>query len=129
MKLRLTSLMLAVAILGGLFTMSATRTAAQNPHRNQTLIGLVNALVNVNVTDTQIGLVNVDRSLNNLRALNNFLNNNDIDITVQDIDVLRNANILNGLQLSLLNNALQNAQTAVGVAVLSSGDLILFQRR
>jgi len=58
--------------------------------------------------------------MNNLRALNNVLNNNDVDITVQDIDVLT------GAQLALLNCG--TCENVVGVAVLSGGDIIVFER-
>ena len=92
--------------------------------------GLVAAVVNaqdlVDVTDStiDIAVVELNNSLNNLRALNNVLNNNDVDVTVQDIDVLT------GAQIDVLRNALQNADIAltdvVGVAVLSGGDFIVF---
>jgi len=59
-------------------------------------------------------------SLNNLRALNNVLNNNDVDVTVQDISVL------SPTQLALLNCGA--CDDVVGVAVLSGGDIIVFTR-
>ncbi len=125
MKLRLASLALVIALVGT-FAWGGSRAEAHNPNRQTTLVSLIQALVDVNIVGGQVGLVNVDRSLNNLRALNNFLNNNDIDITVQNIDVFRNANInvLNNVQLE----ALRNAQTAIGAALLG-GDVLIFQRR
>ena len=127
MKARLASVALAFAVIAGLFTMSATRTAAQPAEQAQggpraVLVGLVNALVSVNAQDSQVGLVNLNNSLNNLRALNNFLNRNDIDITLRDISVL------SGNQLELLRAANINLSRVVAISILSGGDIIVFQR-
>ena len=56
--------------------------------------------------------------------LNNspILSGNDIDITVQDINVLTNA------QIDILRDANIVLNDVVGVAVLSGGDLIVFTR-
>ena len=123
MKARLASFVVVMALVGT-FAVSAPRATAQNPLRDTTLVSLIQALITVNSAGGQVGFVNVDPSLNNLRALNIFLNNNDIDITVHDIDVFRNANIniLNNVQLE----ALRNAQTALGAALLG-GDVLIFQ--
>ena len=125
MKARLASFVIVMALVGT-FAVSAPRATAQNPLRDTTLVSLIQALITVNSTGGQVGFVNVDLSLSELRALNIFLNNNDIDITVHDIDVFRNANIniLNNVQLE----ALRDAQTAVGAALLGS-DVLIFQRR
>jgi hypothetical protein len=60
---------------------------------------------------------------NNVQALNNALNRNDVDI-----NVLRDA--INNNEV--LNNALQNANIAVtdvvAVEVLSGGDIVVFTR-
>ena len=127
MKVRLASVALAFAVIAGLFTMSATRTAARPVEQAQSgpiavLLGLVNALLSVNAQGSQVGLVNLNNSLNNLRALNNFLNRNDIDITLRNISVLSNN------QLELLRNANVNISRVVAVSVLSGGDIIVFQR-
>jgi len=57
-------------------------------------------------------------------VLNNspILSGNDIDITVQDINVLTNA------QIDILRDANIVLNDVVGVAVLSGGDLIVFTR-
>ena len=75
-------------------------------------------------------MVELNNALNNLRALNNVLNNspilsnNDIDVTVQDISVL------NGAQIEILTNFLNNNDLTfddvVGVSVLDGGDIIVF---
>jgi hypothetical protein len=127
MKVRLASVALAFAVVAGLFTMGATHTAAQPAEQAQrgptaVLSGLVNALLSVNAQGSQVGLVNLNNSLNNLRALNNFLNRNNIDIT------LRNISVLSGNQLELLRNANINLSRVVAVSVLSTGDIIVFQR-
>ncbi len=119
---KLTALALAVTLFVSAFAFTATPADAQVRGNRQVLAGLVNALVNLTADGTQVGLVNVNRSLNNLRLLNNFLNRNDVDITIQDISILNNNEIL--------RNALQNADInigqVVGVDVLSGGDVIAF---
>ncbi len=107
--------------------MSATRTAARPAEQAQggpiaVLSGLVNALVSVTAQGSQVGLVNLNNSLNNLRALNNFLNRNNINITLENINVLSNN------QLELLRNARINLTRVVAIDVLSTGDIIVFQR-
>ncbi len=44
--------------------------------------------VNVNENESDTAVVELNNSFSNLRGLKNVLNNNDIDITLQDIDVL-----------------------------------------
>ncbi len=127
MKLRFASVALAFAVIAGLFTMSATRTAAQPAEQAQSgpiavLSGLVNALVSVNAQDSQVGLVNLNDSLNDLRLLNNFLNRNDVNITLSNISVLSDN------QLELLRDANINISRVVAVSVLSGGDIIVFER-
>jgi hypothetical protein len=142
MKARLATLAVVVALLGT-FAVSATRTEAQpNQQGSRNVVaGLLNLFVldQVNVTDNvvQVGLVNVNRSLNNLRALNNVLNNNNIlrdisvlrNIRVGDINVVRNS--LNNNQITALNNFLNNNNIqigqVVGISVLSGGDIIIFR--
>ena len=90
--------------------------------------GLVAATVGVVAqiqnTGSQVGLVNLSNSLNNLTALNNVLNHNNVPITVQNI------NVLTGVQVIALNDALNalNVQIGqvVGVAVLSGGQILAF---
>ena len=142
MKVRITSLVLAVALLGS-FAFGATRTSATPKEQNRGgAVGLVAAVVQLFVNDTididdltaQVGLVNVSKSLNNLRALNNVLNNNKIlnnvevlkDINVEDVSVLSSNNLR--LLTDFLNaNDIKIGQV-VGVDVLSGGDIIVFAR-
>lgn len=87
---------------------------------------MVQVVANVNAGDdiVDIEVVDLDNSLNNLRALNNVLNNSPIlsgiDITVQDISVL------DGAVIEILNDNNIALDDVVGVAVLSGGDLIVF---
>ena len=117
---------LALTLLGG----SAVGIAAQG-NGNQTggAAGLVAAVVQA---DDVVGVSVVD-SLNNLRALNNVLNNspilsNDaIDVTVQDID----ADVLNidvgGITLEdFLNNNDVDVDDVVAVGLLENGSVIVF---
>lgn len=129
---------LSVGIAGSsLALMMAVAPAAAQQDTNVTrggAAGVVAAVVQVtdtiDVTDSNIdvAVVELNDSLNNLRALNNVLNNspilsnNDIidDVTVQNIDVL------NDVQIDILRNADINLDDVVGVAVLSGGDLLVF---
>lgn len=84
----------------------------------------VQALNDLTVADVQV--VNVEDVLNDLTAFNNALNRNDVDInvlrdflndlTITDIDVLRNA----------LQNANVNINDVVAISVLSGGDVVLY---
>lgn len=116
---------LALSLLGG----SAVGVAAQG-NGNQTggAAGLVAAVVQIAADD--VVDVRVVDSLNNLRALNNILNNspilsqNDIDVTVGDVS------ILNDVQVGLLNDFLNandiDIDDVVAIGLLSTGDIIVF---
>ena len=141
MKLRLVSLALVAAFVGAVVVGAAGASAQRNQAGAR---GLVNAIVQlvatdvVDITDStvQVGLVNVDDSLNNLRALNNVLNNSPIlsdnTIVVTDVIDIGDVSVLNGAQITALNNFLNandvDVDAIVGVAVLSSQDLILISR-
>jgi hypothetical protein len=90
------------------------------------IAAVVTALQNVNVTDNNVdvAVVELNNSLNNLTALNNVLNNNNIlqGFTIQDVSVL-SAN-----QIDILRNANINIGEVVGVAILSGGDFLVFTR-
>ena len=140
LKQRLAALALAGTLMGttvaGIAAAPPTQVAGNGA--GGVVAAAVAALQNVNVEDNEVdvAIVQLNNSLNNLRALNNVLNNspiannNDIlqDITVQNIDVA----VLNGLDLDILNGALNDANIVlndvVGVAVLSGGDLLVFTR-
>jgi len=149
MKLRFA----ALATLVGLMALVLVAPVAAAPPATQTqgAAGLVNALVGLNNTldpnlvGNQVGLVNVGNSLNNLTALNNVLNNspilsNDNVLTgtilnnnniLQDIlnRSLDNNNVLNDVQITALNNFLNNNNIDVGtvlaIAVLSGGGVVV----
>jgi hypothetical protein len=135
MKLRIAAVALLVTLVGMVFvTPISAAPPAQGAVQHNGAGGLVAATVGVvaqlQSTDSQVGLVNLSNSLNNLTALNNVLNhnnvldNNNVPITVQDISVL------NGVQVTALNDALNalNVQIGqvVGVAVLSGGQILAF---
>ena len=151
---------LALGLSGLLATSAFAGVDSQQQQRQRGgAAGIVAAVVNLAVgpldlTDTniQVGLVNIDKSLNNLTALNNVLNNSPIlsDITVGDVSVLSDitifdvvditnvlndltiTNVLNKNQITALNLFLLNNPTilltdVIGVAVLTTGDLIILR--
>jgi len=138
---------LALGLSGALVT-GAFAAAPQQDARGGAA-GLVAAVVQVvvdeiNVKDNvvQVGLVNVNNALNNLTALNNVLNNSpilsnneilkNVDITVYDVVDIQN--VLNNLDLDItvadiLNDLnIEDINSVIGIGVLSSGDLLVFQR-
>ena len=96
-------------ILGGALSVAAVAPAAA-ASINSPVGGLVNAIVQFE--DSNVANVTITRSLNRLlqnafqhadidvltNAVQNNLNNLDVDVTVQDIEVLENGNI----QITLL---------------------------
>jgi hypothetical protein len=129
MKRRLFSLTLILALVGTfVFGASRTEAAARNVGG---AAGLVAAVVQIAADD--VVDVNVVDSFNNLRVLNNVLNNspilsnNDVDITVGDVSIL--SDFLNENEITLEdflneNNVLLNDVVAIGL--LSTGDIIIF---
>ena len=133
---RVASLGLVLALVG-VFAVSAS---AQTDNKQQGgAAGLVAAVLQVATgdlvknTEVDVTVIQLDRSLNNLKALNNVLNNspvlseNNVDITVQNISALNNNTVLTDF---LKNNNIAVGQV-VGVSVLgsgNSGDMIVFQR-
>jgi hypothetical protein len=81
----------------------------------------VNALNNVNVVDA----LDVDDVLtgNNVQALNNALNRNDVDI-----NVLRDAINNNDILVEALEDANIAITDVIAVDVLSGGDVVVFTR-
>ena len=131
MKQRIAALAVAIGVLGFVFVApAAAAPPVQSNVTHNGAGGLVAAVVDVisqvQAKDAQVGLVNLNNSLNNLTALNNVLSHNNIPITVQNISVLDNS------QIDILRQALQNANIqigqVVGVGVLSGGQLIAFTR-
>jgi hypothetical protein len=135
MKFRIAAVALLVTLVGMVFVApisaaSPTQGTVQHNGAGGLVAATVGVVAQLQSADSQVGLVNLDNSLNNLTALNNVLNhnnvldNNNVPITVQDISVL------NGVQVIALNDALNalNVQIGqvVGVAVLSGGQLLAF---
>ena len=77
----------------------------------------------VNIEDVNITVVDVDDVLsgNRVRALNNALNRNDVDIDALQ-DFLNDNDILN----DALNDLDIDIDDVVGIDVLSGGDLLVF---
>jgi hypothetical protein len=126
LKHRIASGALALSLLGG----TGAATVAQDTGQGNQggAAGVVAAVVQANLDDTTVDVVEINDSLNNLTALNNFLNNSPITVTdvveVGDIDVE-----LSDVQVVALNNFLNNNELdlndVVEVNVLSGGDLIV----
>jgi hypothetical protein len=134
-----------IALLTGVLAaaLAVAPTAGSQPDNRQATFGnLIAALNNLNVqiqelnvlsnlTADEITIVNVENVLsgNNINALNNALNRNDVDV-----NVLRN--VLNNNSCSVvavcnsLNNVLNNADIAItdviAINVLSGGDVVVF---
>jgi hypothetical protein len=113
---------LSLSLLGG----SAAGVAAQQGNQGGAA-GLVAAVVQANLNDTTIEVIKIEDSLNNLRALNNFLNNSPI--TVTDVIDVGDINVLNGAQITALNNFLNDSNIlltdVVEISILSGGDLLV----
>ncbi len=72
--------------------------------------------------DLDLIVVELEDSLNNLQALNNVLNNNDIEIDIQDVEVLSD----NQRFLNILEEADIDIEDVIGVAILDGGDFLVF---
>ncbi len=128
MKIRLASLALVAALMLS-FTVGFSDRASAQSNRGGAA-GLVAALVQIATDD--VVEVNVVDSFNNLRALNNVLNNspilsnNDIDITVGDISVL--TDFLNNNNITLqdfLNENNIELEDILQVIVLNTDDIVV----
>lgn len=117
-KLALVLALAASLVLAGGSTASAQHTTTHDA----TVGNLLSGLINVNVSDVavdvetgDITVVNVEDSLNNneIRILNNVLNNNEVASRNQDVlnDLLRNADIITDNQ--------------VVVGILSGGQVVV----
>ncbi|MDP9351097.1 MAG: hypothetical protein M3P51_06120 [Chloroflexota bacterium] len=128
MRLRITSLALVLAL--ALAVTAAPAYAAQNKGG---AAGLVAAVVQIaSDGDIDVSVVELNNSLNNLRALNNVLNNspilsnNDIDVTVGDVSLL--SDFLNDNNITLedfLNDLNIELDDVVGIVLLDTGDIIV----
>ena len=126
-KQRIASGALALALLGGTGASVAAQNQGGGTGQGQTggAAGLLAAVALIQADD--VVNVQVVDSFNNLRALNNILNNNDIDVTVGDVSVL--TDFLNNNNVTLenfLNNNNILLSDIVSIALLETGDLIVF---
>ncbi len=127
MKKGLASLALAGSIIGTTVVGAGAAPVTQVQVTQNGAGGLIDAVVvalnnvNVNVENVDVAVVELNNSLNNLQALNNVLNNNDIDIVVQDV------NVLTDFQIEILENADIDIDDVVAVAILDNGDIIVFR--
>lgn len=124
---------LALSLLGG----SAAGVVAQNQGggtgQGQAggAAGLVAAVAQIAADD--VVNVQVVDSLNNLRALNNILNNspilsgNDVDVTVGDVSILEDFLNANDIALEdFLNDNNVLLSDVVAIGILSTDDIIIF---
>ena len=97
--------------------------------------GLVAAVVDANVilndvlNDADVAVVELNDSLNNLRALNNVLNNSPIlsNNNVEITDVVDIQDVIDDVTIQdFLNDNNIAVNDVVSVAILSGGDFILF---
>jgi hypothetical protein len=131
------SLALAGTLFGGtVLGVGAERPQQANNGAAGVVAAAVQALNNIDIRDNvvDVAVVELNDSLNNLTltalndltALNNFLNGSPIlsnnDVTIQDVDVL------SPTQIAILEAANINIDDVVGVAILSGGDLLVFTR-
>ncbi len=132
MKTKIAAFALALAMMGGY----AGSTAAQTNQQGGAA-GVVAAVANVNVEDNEIdvAVVELNNSLNNLTALNNVLNNSPIlsnnEITVGDITILEdflNNNDINVTVQEFLNDNDIDVVVGdvIGIAILDDTDIVVF---
>ena len=128
-KHRIASFALAASLFGTA-TVGAVSTVEAQSNRGGAA-GLVAAVVQV-ATDDVVTVEVVD-SFNNLRALNNVLNNspilsnNDVDVTVGDVSILED--FLNENEITLeqfLNDNQVLLEDVVAIGILSTDDIIIF---
>ena len=130
MRSKLLALALAVTLLATVATgagaqPNVTTTEVTKNGAAGLVAAAVAALNNITISDTtiDIAVVELNNSFNNFNALNNILNNNDVDVTVQDIDVLTDN------QIDILRNANVDLDAIVGVAVLGANNFLVFTRQ
>jgi len=103
-KQRVATGALVLALLGGTGASVAAQNQGSNSSGNQGVAaGLIATIVQLNNSGSfEVITVDVDDTLNNLRALNNILNNspilNNLSIEVEDV------NVLSGFTVFLLSN-------------------------
>ncbi|MDP9368398.1 MAG: hypothetical protein M3Q03_09010 [Chloroflexota bacterium] len=132
MKTKIAAFALALAMMGGFVGSTAAQTNQQGG-----AAGVVAAVANVNVEDNEIdvAVVELNNSLSNLTALNNVLNNSPIlsnnEITVGDITILEdflNNNDINVTVQEFLNDNDIDVVVGdvIGIAILDDTDIVVF---
>jgi hypothetical protein len=122
----------------------APTASPQQENRQANFGNLIAALNNINVqidrlnvlsniTDSNVQVVNVEDVLsgNNIRALNNALNRNNVEILNLRIfltNVLNNPNCSLVALCDVLNNANIAVSDVIAINVLSGGDVIVFEQ-
>ena len=120
-KHRIAAAALAASLVG---TAAVGTVSAQQSNRGGAA-GLVAAVVQIAADD--VVDVRVVDSFNNLRALNNVLSNNDVDIAVGDVSIL--SDFLNNNNITLENFLNDNnvvLEDVVAIGLLETGDVIIF---
>ncbi|MDP9356122.1 MAG: hypothetical protein M3R02_12725 [Chloroflexota bacterium] len=118
--LTLTLALVATFVLGAVAVTPSDASAQQNANVGQLVSGLINVAVGnvqVNVGDITVqDVIDVENVLNDneIRILNNVLNNNQVLSNNENIDILTNA----------LRNANILTQNQVVVGVLSGGQIV-----
>ena len=136
LKTRIASAALAASLFG---VAAVGAVDAQQTNQKGGAAGVVAAVVNadVDLTNNQIdvAVVELNNSLNNLRALNNVLNNspilsnNDIDVTVGDVTILQDFLNDNDIDITVedfLNNNNIDIEDVVAIGILNGQDVIVF---
>lgn len=82
----------AIAMTGSMFVAAPATAAPNTNNQSGGAAGLVAAVVQANVQDVEVNVVRtgdinvaLDNVLNNNRILTDFLNQNDVDITLVDV--------------------------------------------
>ena len=125
-KHRIASFALAASLFGTAAAGTVSGVAAQQSNRGGAA-GLVAVLAQIAADVDDVVDVNVVDSFNNLRALNNVLSNNDVDITVGDVSLLSNFLNENNVTLeNFLNDLDIDIDDVVAIGILDTGDIIVF---
>ena len=122
-KHRIATAALAASLVGTAAVGTVADVSAQSNRGGAA--GLVAVLAQIAADD--VVDVRVVDSFNNLRALNNVLSNNDVDVTVGDVTILQD--FLNNNNVTLedfLNDNNIVLTDIVAINLLSTGDIIVF---
>ena len=124
-KHRIATAALAASLVGTAAAGTVADVAAQSNRGGAA--GLVAVLAQVAADD--VVDVRVVDSFNNLRALNNVLSNNDVDVTVGDVTILQDFLNDNNIDIDVedfLNNLEVDIDDVVAIGILNGQDVIVF---